>query len=200
MSRDDRIVDIETEGMETEDMEERAAVEAAADSSAQGAADEAENINDRLPYVIPLSKAYNLDGEEIKEVDLSGLEDLTTADGEYIDRVMAKMGYHPKDKFRDLTYTKHIAMRVTNLPIEFFNSLRWKDQQANILQDQRLFFILGASDDLFENLRKTTTRVAMRLSGTSLKDLRDMEIHRFMELVEDIIEADEEAKRRQEQK
>ncbi len=77
-----------------------------------------------------MSKAYNLDGEEIREVDLSGLEDLTTADGEYIDRVMAKMGYHPKDKFRDLTYTKHIAMRVTNLPIEFFNSLRWKDQQA----------------------------------------------------------------------
>ncbi len=40
----------------------------------------------------------------------------------------------------------------------------------------------------------------MRLSGTSLKDLRDMAIHRFMELVEDIIEADEEAKRRQEQR
>lgn len=115
---------------EAESAEEMAAVEAAADASAQNAESDFENINERLPYVIPLSKTYNLDGKEIKEVDLSGLEDLTTADGEYIDRVMAKMGYHPKDKFRDLTYTKHIAMRVTNLPVEFLNSLRWKDLQA----------------------------------------------------------------------
>ncbi|MCM1058314.1 MAG: hypothetical protein NC517_12015 [Firmicutes bacterium] len=110
--------------------EEMAAVEAAADGSAQDDGNSLEDINDRLPYVIRLSKHYDLDGKEIREVDLSGLEDLTTADGEYIDRVMAKMGYHPKDKFRDITYTKHIAMRVTNLPIEFFNGLRWKDQQA----------------------------------------------------------------------
>lgn len=110
--------------------EEMAAVEAAADGSVQIAEIDPENINDALPYVIPLSKTYNLDGKEIREVDLSGLEDLTTADGEYIDRVMAKMKYHPKDKFRDLTYTKHIAMRVTNLPVEFFNGLRWKDLQA----------------------------------------------------------------------
>ena len=113
-----------------EEAEEMASIEAAADRSAQDAEDDMENINDRLPYVIRLSRAYSLDGKEIREVDLSGLEDLTTRDGEHIDRVMAKMGYHPKDKFRDLTYTKHIAMRVTNLPIEFFNALRWKDLQA----------------------------------------------------------------------
>ena len=110
--------------------EEMAAVEAAADGSVQSEESDTADINDSLPYVIPLSKAYSLDGKEIREIDLSGLEDLTTADGEYIDRVMAKMKYHPKDKFRDLIYTKHIAMRVTNLPVEFFNSLRWKDLQA----------------------------------------------------------------------
>lgn len=113
-----------------EEAEEIAEIEAAADSTAQNMDDNLENINEKLPYVIPLSKSYDLEGEKIKEVDLSGLEDLTTADGEYIDRVMAKMNYHPKDKFRDLTYTKHIAMKVTNLPVEFFNSLKWKDQQA----------------------------------------------------------------------
>lgn len=112
--------------------EEIAAVEAAADSSAKTAERDASDldINERLPYTIPLSKTYNLDGQEIKEVDLSGLEDLTTADAEYIDRVMAKLNYHPKNKFNDITYTKHVAMRVTNLPIEFFNALKWKDQQA----------------------------------------------------------------------
>lgn len=123
MDKENKVVNIE-------EAEEIAAVEAAADSTAQNADNDLSDINEKLPYVIQLSKAYDLDGQTIKEVDLSGLEDLTTADGEYIDRVMAKMNYHPKDKFRDLTYTKHIAMRVTNLPIEFFNGMKWKDQQA----------------------------------------------------------------------
>ena len=110
-------------------MEELASVEAAADSSAQ-AADAELDFNKSVPYVIPLSKTYRFEGEEIKQIDLSGLEDLTTADGEYVDRVMVKLNHHPRDKFRDITYTKHIAMRVTNLPIEFFNMLKWKDQQT----------------------------------------------------------------------
>lgn len=114
-----------SKAIKPEETEEMAEVEAAADNSVQESAD----INENLSYVIPLSRAYDLDGHKISEVDLSGLEDLTTSDGEYIDRVMAKMNYHPKDKFRDITYTKHIAMRVTNLPIEFFNMLKWKDQQ-----------------------------------------------------------------------
>ncbi len=112
-----------------EEMAEQASVDAAADVSAH-AADAEANINERLPYVIPLSKTYKFEGEDIKEVDLSGLEDLTTTDGEYVDRIMAKMNYHPRDKFRDITYTKHIAMRATNLPIEFFNMLKLKDQQV----------------------------------------------------------------------
>lgn len=114
----------------TKETEEKAALEAAADNSVQEEETGNENVNEKIPYIVPLSKTYDLEGKKIKEVDLSGLEDLTTADGEYIDRVMAKMNYHPRDKFRDITYTKHIAMRVTGLPIEFFNMLRWKDQQA----------------------------------------------------------------------
>lgn len=119
----------ENKELDIDEMAEQAAVEAAADASAQAAAGELD-VNERIPYVVPLSKTYKFDGEEIREIDLSGLEDLTTADGEYVDRVMAKLNYHPRDKFRDITYTKHIAMRVTNLPIEFFNMLKWKDQQA----------------------------------------------------------------------
>lgn len=120
---------MDNQKMDLEEMTEQAAVEASADTSAQ-AANALLGMNERVPYVVPLSKTYQFEGVEIREVDLSGLEDLTTADGEYIDRVMAKLNYHPRDKFRDLTYTKHIAMRVTNLPVEFFNMLKWKDQQA----------------------------------------------------------------------
>ena len=65
--------------LSVEEMEELASVEAAADNSAQ-AADAELNLNESIPYVIPLSKTYRFEGKEIKEIDLSGLEDLTTAD------------------------------------------------------------------------------------------------------------------------
>lgn len=110
-----------------DDENEKAELEAAADG---GEKDAGRNINKILPYTVKLSKTYNLGEKEISEVDLSGLEDLTTKDADYIERVMAKLGHHPRDKFRDTTYTKHIAMKVTNLPIEFFNSLKWKDLEA----------------------------------------------------------------------
>nr|WP_300838897.1 hypothetical protein [uncultured Acetatifactor sp.] len=44
------------------------------------------------------------------------------------------------------------------------------------------------------NLRKTAIRVSMR-SGDSTEYLLNMPIFQFIELVEDIIEADEEARR-----
>lgn len=123
------------EVMNNTEIEEVAGVEAAADATATEAtkevlASESTNLNSKLPYIVELSKEYDLDGKKIKEVDLSGLEDLTTLDAEYIDRVMNKLNYHPTNKYKDITYTKHIAMRVTNLPIEFFNGLKWKDMYA----------------------------------------------------------------------
>ena len=69
---------------------------------------------------------------------------------------------------------------------------------GNIIQDQCLFFILGASDDLTGNLKKTAVRVARR-TGDSTEYLLNMPVNQFMELVEDIIEADEEEKRIREQ-
>lgn len=86
-------------------------------------------MNSRFPYIIPLTKTYDLDGKKVSELDLSGLEDLTTTDAEYIERVMAKMNHHPINKFADTTYAKHIAMRVTGLPVEFFNALKWRDMR-----------------------------------------------------------------------
>lgn len=104
-------------------------LEAAADYSAE-VGPTAEELNEQIPYAVSLSKEYELDGVKIKEVDLSGLADLTTVDAQAIDRVMDKMKYHPQNKFRDTMYTKHIAMRVSGLPVEFFNSLHWKDMEA----------------------------------------------------------------------
>lgn len=119
-------MDKENEFM-NEEAEDNAELEAASDSAS---VDGEENINDKISYVVPLTKGYDLEGEIIKEVDLSGLEDLTTKDAQEVDRVMAKMKYYPQNKFKDILYTKHIAMRATGLPIEFFNSLSFKDMQS----------------------------------------------------------------------
>ena len=56
-------------------------------------------------------------------------------------------------------------------------------------------FILGASDDLVQNLKRIQIRVAMRLNS-SIEYLSNMPISQFMELVNDIIEMDEEDRQR----
>lgn len=58
-----------------------------------------------------------------------------------------------------------------------------------------VFFILGASDDLVQNLKRIQIRVAMRLNS-SIEYLSNMPISQFMELVNDIIEMDEEDRQR----
>lgn len=134
MAEDSRkeIMDSETE--------ERAELEAAADTVHEEKTEDINEVNSRFPYIIPLTKTYDLDGKKISELDLSGLEDLTTTDGEYIERVMAKMNHHPINKFADTTYAKHIAMRVTGLPVEFFNALKWKDMK-HIIDRITVYFL-----------------------------------------------------------
>nr|DAN82738.1 MAG TPA: hypothetical protein [Caudoviricetes sp.] len=58
-----------------------------------------------------------------------------------------------------------------------------------------VFFILGASDGLVQNLKRIQIRVAMRLNS-SIEYLSNMPISQFMELVNDIIEMDEEDRQR----
>lgn len=117
----------DSKNMTNEELEGRAQLEADADSTAV----EETSINDRIPYVVELSRAYDdMNGGSIREIDLSRLQDLTTLDAEYIERVMDKMGHHPADRFRDTTYTKHVAMRVTGFPVELFNALNWKDMRS----------------------------------------------------------------------
>ena len=110
-------------------MNENAELEAAADNAVKNEKDSIEKINRELSYEVELTREYDFDGERIRKVDLSGLKELTTVDGTEIDQVMERMNHEPRNKFRDLTYKKHIAMRVTGLPVEFFNNLIWKDME-----------------------------------------------------------------------
>ena len=110
-------------------MNENAELEAAADNAVKNEKGSIEKINRELSYEVELTREYDFDGERIRKVDLSRLKELTTVDGTEIDQVMERMNHEPRNKFRDLTYTKHISMRVTGLPVEFFNNLIWKDME-----------------------------------------------------------------------
>lgn len=122
------------------EQEREAEVEASADYTAE-TGETAKEANERISYTVPLSREYDLDEKKIKEVDLSGLVNMTTADAQDIDRVMERMRHHPHNKFRDIMYTKHIAMKATGLPVEFFNSLLWKDMEA-VASRITIYFLL----------------------------------------------------------
>lgn len=132
----------ETEAKEIETMKEETEsnteIEAASDRISVNY--KLENPNEKIPYVVPLGKEYNFEGEIIKEVDLSGLEDLTTLDAQKLDRVMAKMQHYPTKKFEDILYAKHIAMMATGLPVEFFNGLSFKDMMS-IASRVKIYFL-----------------------------------------------------------
>lgn len=102
-------------------------MEAAADAKAVKEQGEPSKELEEPSYIVNFSKEYDYNHQKYSSVDLSGLEDLTTQDSQHIDRVMAKLGHYPRDKWRDTLYTKHVAMRATGLPLEFFDQLSMKD-------------------------------------------------------------------------
>lgn len=117
-----------------------AEIEAAADSISAKKEEDPREEEKNTTFVIPLRKTYSFGGEKIDSVDLSGLEKLTTIDAQEIDKVVDAMNWHPRNKFRDTVYLKHIAMRVTGLSVDFFNMLSWKDMN-NICARETLYFL-----------------------------------------------------------
>lgn len=96
-----------------------------------------------IPFMVKLSRSYDDgNGNQINEVDLSGLENMTTMDAQEVDRIVGRLGYTPKNKWRDTLYTKHVAVRATGMPVEFFNALSWKDMEE-ISSVVMLYFLFG---------------------------------------------------------
>lgn len=106
-------------------------------------AKEAEEETEEDVYEVPLSREYAIGSEKISKIDMSGLEKLTTRDGEYVDRVLAKLGHNPGNKFKDTTYCKFIAMRATGLPLDFFNGLDLRDM--TLVEAKVYFYFLYSS-------------------------------------------------------
>lgn len=131
MSRE--VEKVEETNMETLAMQ--AELEAAADQVASPKresvsepeeTEDAENAEaNRL--TVDFTRKYEFDGKTYDSIDLSGLVDLTTEDLELFDRVLIRLDHRPQNKFNDTTYAKHVAMKVTKLPVEFFNQLGLRD-------------------------------------------------------------------------
>lgn len=97
----------------------------------------------KIPFMVKLSRTYNdLSGNQTDTVDLSGLEKLTTMDAQEVDRIVGGLGHTPRNKWKDTLYTKHVAVKATGLPVEFFNQLSWKDMEE-IAATVAYYFLFG---------------------------------------------------------
>lgn len=105
--------------------EEMEAMQAAqAEASTEGAEDtEPEDL------VLRFAKPYKFNGVEYKEVDLSGLEDVTAGVLESVGKIVAKKnpGMNPALQEMSLTFCIYLAQRVAKLPLEFFTGLPSKE-------------------------------------------------------------------------
>lgn len=142
-------MDVKEENLD--ELLEKAELEVAGDevvSSGRNLSDsDNENEEKENPYLVEFSREYDWlndkgEMEKISSLDLSGLVDLTTIDGEYFDRLLIKIGHRPQNKFTDFTYCKYVAMHVTNRPAEFFNMLGIRDMMIVIALINH-FFMYG---------------------------------------------------------
>jgi hypothetical protein len=74
-------------------------------------------------YLIVFRKPYKFDDEEYKQIDLSGLDDLSAADMISANKIMERSGSTSFLPEMSLQYACIIAAKATKLPVEFFNGL-----------------------------------------------------------------------------
>ena len=77
--------------------------------------------------VVKFTRAYNFDGELIKEVDLSGMDDLSANDMIKANKILNASGGASVVPEMALEYTLVIASFASKKPVEFFKALRPKD-------------------------------------------------------------------------
>ena len=129
--------EVATEEEMDEIMGEQVELEAAADDVMETAPEEkksedalekeAEKEIDSNPFLVEFLREYQWDHEPVKSIDMSGLTELSAADGERFDRVLAKLGHAPGNKFNDTTYCRLVAQHVTKYPADFFKKLDIRD-------------------------------------------------------------------------
>lgn len=77
--------------------------------------------------VVVLSKPYTFEDKIYKELDLSGLSELTTEDMVAAEKYMSRNGNISVMPEMSIEYACFICSRATDLPVEFFRRLPPKD-------------------------------------------------------------------------
>lgn len=77
--------------------------------------------------VVVLSKPYRFEDKTYTEIDLSGLEELTTEDMVAAEKYLSRSGNFSVMPEMSIEYACFICSRATDLPVEFFRRLPPKD-------------------------------------------------------------------------
>lgn len=77
--------------------------------------------------IVKLGKSIKFEEKTIKEVDLSGLENLTTKDLITVEKQYNMEGNISAQPEATVAYARLIAQKVSKLPLEFFDSLNGKN-------------------------------------------------------------------------
>lgn len=103
----------------TREQEQREITTAAAEPQAQEA--------EENKYIIKFRKPFIFEDETYKEIDLSGLEDLSARDMIQAQRTMERSGSINVLPEMSLEYACIFASKATKMPVEFFQSLPPKE-------------------------------------------------------------------------
>ncbi len=102
---------------------------------------ETKENRDRL--LVPLSQTYHFEGEDISEMDLRNLREVTAADMIKVSRMMSMAGSVENSEEMSLEYACILAGSVTGRPVEFYRSLKAPD--AIKLKNRVTGFFFGAT-------------------------------------------------------
>ena len=95
--------------------------------------------------VMKLDKPFTFEGQTYTEVDLSGMEDMTTADLCAVGKIMAKQGMVTPMPEVTVDYAMYMAARASGKPVEFFKGLPPKEGIA--LKNMVTGFLYGGDGE-----------------------------------------------------
>lgn len=78
-------------------------------------------------HIVKLYKPYEFEGKTYNEIDLSRIDDLTTEDLTEAERSFTRSGGMATVLEVNIQFAMHVAVRATNLPVEFFQRLPARD-------------------------------------------------------------------------
>lgn len=77
--------------------------------------------------IIEFKKPIKFEGKEVKKIDLSGLENIKTKDLIEVEKQYGIEGNFSSQPETTVAYARLIGEKVSDLPLEFFDSLKAKE-------------------------------------------------------------------------